>query len=232
MNAIDIDNLTHTYPDGTPGLRGVSLAIPEGVTAALIGPNGAGKSTLILHLNGILAGDGEVRVFGAPVQSDLRAVRQTVGLVFQDPDDQLFMPTVFDDVAFGPLNLGWPEERVREAVARAIRAVGLEGVEHRAPHHLSIGQKKRASIATVLVMDCRVMVLDEPSAGLDPRGRRDLIDLLRTLNRTKVIATHDLPLVEELCDYAVLLDEGRVIAQGEATELLGDTALLSAHCCL
>jgi len=232
MNAIEISNLTFTYPDGSPGLRGVSLTVPEGATTALIGPNGAGKSTLVLHLNGILAGEGEVRIFGQPVQADLRSARQTVGLVFQDPDDQLFMPTVFDDLAFGPLNLKWPEERVQEEVMRAVRAVGLEGFERRAPHHLSIGQKKRASLATVLVTDCRIMVFDEPTAGLDPRGRRDFIDLIRGLHKTKVIATHDLPLVAEMCDRVVLLDDGRVVAQGTAQELLRDRQLLAAHGCL
>jgi len=232
MNAIEISNLTFSYPDGSPGLRGVSLTVPEGATAALIGPNGAGKSTLVLHLNGILAGEGEVRIFGQPVQADLRSARQTVGLVFQDPDDQLFMPTVLDDLAFGPLNLRWPEGKVQEEVMRAVRAVGLEGFERRAPHHLSIGQKKRASLATVLVTDCRIMVLDEPTAGLDPRGRRDFIDLIRGLDKTKVIATHDLPLVEEMCDQVVLLDDGRVVAQGTAQELLRDRQLLAAHGCL
>jgi cobalt transport protein ATP-binding subunit len=232
MNALDILDLTYAYPDGSRGLSGVSLSVPEGATIAIIGPNGAGKSTLLLHFNGILAGEGEVCVFGRPVAADLRAARQAVGLVFQNPDDQLFMPTVFDDVAFGPLNLGWPEARVRSEVARALQAVGLAGFERRSPHHLSLGQKKRASLATVLVMDCRLMVLDEPTNGLDPCGRRDLIDLLGRLDKTKVIATHDLPLVEEMCDRVVLLDEGRVIAQGTTQELLGNRQLLAAHGCL
>jgi len=229
MNAVDVEDLSYTYPDGTPGLRGVSLAIPEGACAAMVGPNGAGKSTLLLHLNGLLNGNGQVSVFGRAVHEDLRAARQMVGLVFQNPEDQLFMPTVFDDVAFGPLNLGWPEERVREEVARALGAVGLEGYESRSPHHLSLGEKKRASIATVLVMDCRLMVLDEPTTGLDPRGRWQFIELIRGLDQTKIIATHDLDLVRELCDTVVILDEGRLVAHGPTTEILADHELLAEH---
>ncbi len=229
MNAVEIQNLSYTYPDGTRGLYDVSLAIPEGSRVAMVGPNGAGKSTLLLHLNGILDGHGRVSIFGQPVHDDLQAARQSVGLVFQNPDDQLFMPTVFDDVAFGPLNLGWPEERVREEVARALEAVGLSGYEDRSPHHLSLGEKKRASIATVLVMECRILVFDEPTTGLDPRGRWEFIELLRDLDATTVIATHDLGLVGELCDRVVILDDGRVVAEGLARELLADHALLAAH---
>ena len=229
MNAIEIADLAYTYPNGARGLRGLSLEIPERDCVALVGPNGAGKSTLILHLNGILKGRGEVRIFGKSVADDVLAARQAVGLVFQNPDDQLFMPTVFEDVAFGPLNLGWPKERVETEVRKALNAVGMLEHSDRAPHHLSLGQKKRCAIATVLVMDCKIMVLDEPTTGLDPRGRWDFLNLLKGLDRTKIIATHDLDLVREMCDTTVILDDGRVAAQGPTAELLDDEALLGKH---
>jgi len=229
MNAIEIEGLSYTYPDGTHGLRGVSLAVPEGGCVAMVGPNGAGKSTLLLHLNGILNGEGTVNVFGRLVHEDLQAARQLVGLVFQNPDDQLFMPTVFDDVAFGPLNLGWSEARVRDAVTQTLEAVGLEGYQERSPHHLSLGEKKRVSIATVLVMRCRIMVFDEPTTGLDPRGRWEFIDLLRGLGTTNIIATHDLDLVRELCDRIAILDDGRLVAEGRAADILADRTLLASH---
>jgi len=229
MNAIEVVDLHYTYPDGTQGLRGVTLSVPEGACLAMVGPNGAGKSTLLLHLNGILNGQGTVRVFGKAIHDDLQAARQLIGLVFQNPDDQLFMPTVFDDVAFGPLNLGWPEDRVREAVAQALDAVGLTGYGDRSPHHLSLGEKKRASIATVLVMDCRVVVFDEPTTGLDPRGRWEFIDLIRDLPATKIIATHDLDLVRTLCDRAVIMDDGQLVAEGPMADLLSNRDLLAEH---
>ena len=229
MNAIDIQDLSYTYPDGTHGLHGVSLAIPEGRSVALVGPNGAGKSTLLLHLNGILNGHGHVSVLGRRVHEDLQTTRQLVGIVFQNPDDQLFMPTVFDDVAFGPLNLGWPEPRVREEVTRALEAVGLAGYEERSPHHLSLGEKKRASIATVLVMECRILAFDEPTTGLDPRGRWEFIQLVRALPTTNIIATHDLDLVRELCDRIAVMDDGHLIAEGAASDILADRSLLAAH---
>ena len=208
---------------------GVSLTIPERECLALVGPNGAGKSTLILHLNGILDGEGDVRILGKPVADDLQSARQAVGLVFQNPDDQLFMPTVFDDVAFGPLNLGWERERVEAEVHQALAAVGMAGHEHRSPHHLSLGQKKRCAIATVLVMDCRIMVLDEPMTGLDPRGRWDFLKLLNGLDKTKIIATHDLDLVREMSDRTAIMDQGLIVAHGPTAEILDDCALLSQH---
>ncbi len=229
MNAIEITNLTYTYPNGARGLGGLSLDIPERDCVALVGPNGAGKSTLILHLNGILSGSGEVRIFDRPVADDLLAARQAVGLVFQNPDDQLFMPTVFEDVAFGPLNLRWPKERVELEVRKALAAVGMLDFADRAPHHLSLGQKKRCAIATVLVMDCKIMVLDEPTTGLDPRGRWDFLNLLKSLDKTKIIASHDLELVREMCDTTVILDDGLVVAHGPTGELLDDQELLSRH---
>jgi cobalt/nickel transport system ATP-binding protein len=229
MLALEIDDLSYTYPDGSPALRGVSLRVQEGHSVGLVGPNGAGKSTLMLHLNGILSGDGTVRVFGKPVGPDAEHARRAVGLVFQNPDDQLFMPTVFDDVAFGPLNLGWPEEKVRQKVREALAGVGADAYESRSPHHLSIGEKKRVAIATVLVMDCKILALDEPATGLDPRGRRELIELLRDMAATKLIATHDLAMVLELCDRVVVLDEGRVVIEGETREVLRQKDLLESH---
>jgi cobalt/nickel transport system ATP-binding protein len=229
MPAIEIDDLTYTYPDGSPALQGVSLHIEEGETVGLVGPNGAGKSTLMLHLNGIFSGKGSVRVCGKSVAEDLDHARRAVGLVFQNPDDQLFMPTVFDDVAFGPLNLGWPEETVREKVREALAAVRAEGFEAKSPHHLSIGEKKRIAIATVLVMDCKVLALDEPATGLDPRGRRELVELLAQLEATKIIATHDLRMVLELCDRVVVLHAGEVVADGEPRDVLGRGELLREY---
>jgi cobalt/nickel transport system ATP-binding protein len=229
MNAIEVSGLSFTYPDGTPGLQGVAFSVPEGASLALVGPNGAGKSTLMLHLNGLLDGGGEVRVLGKPVSEDVDAARQAVGLVFQNPEDQLFMPTIFDDVAFGPLNLGWPVEKVREEVDRALQAVGLGDYGHRSPHHLSLGEKKRASIATVLVMDCRILVLDEPTSGLDPRGRWELTELLNRLHTTKIIATHSLDFARATCNEAIVMDRGEIVARGPASEILEDGELLARH---
>jgi cobalt/nickel transport system ATP-binding protein len=229
MNAVEVRDLSYAYPDGTQGLSGVSLTVPEGECLAMVGPNGAGKSTLLLHLNGILNGHGQVSLFGRPIHDDLQSTRQMVGLVFQNPDDQLFMPTVFDDVAFGPLNLGWPEERVREQVTATLEAVGLAGYESRSPHHLSLGEKKRASIATVLVMECRVLVFDEPTTGLDPRGRWEFMDVIRGLDQTKIIATHDLDLVRDLCSRTAIMDAGRLVAEGVTADILADRDLLAEH---
>jgi len=230
LAAVEIEDLRYTYPDGTAALRGVSLRLERGERLGLLGPNGAGKSTLLLHLNGLLGGEGEIRIAGERVEpGTLRSIRRRVGLVFQNPDDQLFMPRVFDDVAFGPLNAGHDGEEVRRRVARALAQVGMSGAEQRPPHHLSLGQKKRVAIATVLVLDCEVLVLDEPAAGLDPRGRRGMINLLRELPLTQIIATHDLDFALELCTRAAVLDEGRLIAEGDPAELLRDHALLEAH---
>ena len=228
---IAIDNLTFAYPDGQPALHGVSLQIAAGEKIALVGPNGAGKSTLMLHLNGILGGkDAPVRVCGLPLTKEhLPVVRGKVGLVFQNPDDQLFSPTVFEDVAFGPLHLGLPEDEVRRRAGRALEQVGLAGFEDRLPHHLSLGQKKRVAIATVLSMEPEILVLDEPTAGLDPRGRRRLIDLLRELPWTMLVSTHDIRLVSELFPRTVVMDEGRIVGDGPTAELLADAPFLEAH---
>lgn len=228
--AVEIRGLRYSYPDGREALRGVDLAIAKGEKVALVGPNGAGKSTLLLHLNGILVGQGVVRVAGLDVaDGSLGRVRALVGLVFQDPDDQLFSTTVFEDVAFGPIHMGLSPAEVRERVKQALEQVGMAGFEKRMPHHLSIGEKKRIALATVLSMSPAVLVLDEPSAGLDPRARRSLISLLKTLPQTIIAASHDMHLVRELFSRMVVMDEGRVVADGPTCQILGDTALLDRH---
>jgi len=231
--AIEIRDLSFAYHDGTQALRGVSLSVPPGESVGLIGPNGAGKSTLLLHLNGSL-GDGQgerVRVFGLSVsRPHLREVRRRVGLVFQDPEDQLFCPTVFEDVAFGPLNLGFTGAELDGRVRRALADVGIpRELEDRLAHHLSYGEKRRIAIATVLSMDAEILALDEPTANLDPAGRRGLIALLAGLPLTKLIATHDLEMALEVCRRVVLLDGGRVAADGPAREILADEALMREH---
>jgi len=227
---IEIDNLVYTYPDGQQALKGVNLRVWEGEKVAIIGPNGAGKTTLLLHLNGILNGDGMVRVMGTEVRGrHLGAIRAKVGMVFQDPDDQLFSPTVFEDVAFGPLHSGLPEEEVRRRVRRALAQVGMEGFENRMPHHLSLGERKRIAIATVLSMDPAILVLDEPSSELDPRSRRSLIQLLERLPQTMLVASHDMRLVRDLCPRTVIMDEGRIVADGPTGRLLADAELLVRH---
>ncbi|MFH1382860.1 MAG: ABC transporter ATP-binding protein [Chloroflexota bacterium] len=227
---VRIDGLSFNYPDGQGALTRVNLTIYQGETVALIGPNGAGKSTLLLHLNGILRTDGVVKIFGQPVaDKNLRWVRSKVGLVFQNPDDQLFSPTVFDDVAFGPINLGYDEAEVRQAVARALESVGLTGFEKRSSHHLSIGEKKRVAMATVLAMSPEILGIDEPTSNLDPRSKWSLIELLRKLPATKIIATHDLELVQALCSRTIILDGGRIIADDATESILADKPLLRAH---
>lgn len=227
---IEITSLSYTYPDGQEALHSVNLQVAPGERVALVGPNGAGKSTLLLHLNGILNGSGKVCIGGEPVSKEnLPRIRGQVGLVFQSPDDQLFSPTVFDDVAFGPIYQGLPPDEVRHRVAAALAAVGLSHYAGRASHHLSAGEKKRAAIATVLAMHPEVLALDEPTAGLDPRARRTLIDLLRTLPQTLVIATHDLALVDDLLPRMVVMDAGAIVADGPTVELLADRALLERH---
>jgi len=230
-HTLEVTDLHFKYPDGHDALRGVTLSIAPGEKVALVGPNGAGKSTLMLHLNGILAVQkGEVCSCGLPVRKDnLGKVRAAVGLVFQDPDDQLFSPTVFDDVAFGPLHMGLPEPEVRQRVAAALGSVGMGDAINRVSHHLSVGQKKRIAIATVLSMKPEVLVLDEPSAGLDPRARRSLINLLRELPQTMLVSTHDILMVRELFPRTVIMDQGRVVADGPTSQILTDATLLEAH---
>ena len=229
-DAIVIEGLTYTYADGTQALADVSLTVRAGQRVGLVGPNGAGKSTLLLHLNGLLAGSGRVEACGIPVTDGrLDEVRLKVGLVFQDPDDQLFMPTVFDDVAFGPLNMGMKRDQVEAGVEESLRRVDMLHALGRSSHHLSFGERKRVCIATVLAMAPEVLALDEPTANLDPRHRRELIRLLDGLPNAMVIASHDLDAVLDLCQRVVLLDEGRVAADGPAREVLTDRTLLEAH---
>jgi cobalt/nickel transport system ATP-binding protein len=208
----------------------VSLNLCEGDKVALVGPNGAGKSTLMLHLNGILSGEGEMSIAGMRIEPDnLPAIRAMVGLVFQSPDDQLFSPTVFEDVAFGPLHMGLPEDEVRARVDEALEMVRMCDYRDRLSHHLSVGEKKRIAIATVLSMRPQILVLDEPSAGLDPRARRSLINLLRDLPITMLVSSHDLRMVQELFPRMVIMDEGKIVADGPTLELMEDEALLEAH---
>ncbi|MEN9936445.1 MAG: hypothetical protein RLZZ387_3024 [Chloroflexota bacterium] len=228
--SLEVDDLHFTYPDGHVALRGVTLRIARGEKVALVGPNGAGKSTLMLQLNGILTGKGQIAVGGVALdKKSLPLVRARVGLVFQNPDDQLFSPTVFEDVAFGPLHMGHPEADVRSRVARALELVGMSAYVDRLSHHLSVGEKKRIAVATVLAMDPEILVLDEPSAGLDPRARRTLINLLRELPHTMLVSTHDLLMVRELFDRMVIVDHGHVVADGPTDLLLNDERLLEAH---
>lgn len=229
-HTIEMRNLNYAYPDGTRALNGVSFFIEPGEKTALVGPNGAGKSTLLLHMNGILDGEGEILVAGMPVtESTLPEVRAAVGLVFQDPDDQLFSQTVYEDVAFGPTYMGLPEAEVRQRVARALEAVAMLGSETRVPHHLSGGEKKRVAIATVLSMDPEILALDEPTSGLDPRSRRGLVQLLRDLPQTMLISTHDMRLVAELSSRTIVIDEGVIVADGPTVEILSDVSILEPH---
>lgn len=228
---VEIEHLTFSYPDGHPALSDVSLNLGHGDKVALVGPNGAGKSTLLLHLNGILPRQsGELRISELDVSGkNLGRVRALVGLVFQQPDDQLFSPTVFDDVAFGPIYQGLPQSEITQRVTEALDQVGMGDYIDRVSHHLSVGEKKRIAIASVLSMHPAVLVLDEPTAGLDPRARRTLIELLRQLPQTMIVATHDLPMVRELLPRTIVMDHGQVVADGPTTGILSDPRLLAAH---
>ena len=229
--ALEVRGLAYAYPDGRQALYGVDLVVGHGERVAILGPNGAGKTTLVLHLNGVLGGGaGGVRVTGLPVvKENLQEVRRRVGIVFQDPDDQLFMPSVRDDVAFGPANLGLRGAALAARVERALAAVGMEELAHRPPHHLSFGQRRRVAVATVLAMEPTILVLDEPSSNLDPSARRELADILRSLDLTVVIVTHDLPYALELCPRAVVMNGGVIVADGPTPELLADRALMAAN---
>lgn len=227
---IKLDNLSYCYPDGQTAISGISLTIRQGESVALIGPNGAGKSTLLLHLNGILHTDGAVKILGKTVdERNMKWVRSKVGLVFQSPDDQLFSPTVFDDVAFGPINAGYSPTEIQRRVVEALKLVEMSGYERRSPHHLSTGEKKRIAIATVLSMSPEILVIDEPTSNLDPRSKWSFIRLLQDLTLTKIIATHDLELVKALCPRTVILDRGKLIVDGVTSDILSNTELLAAH---
>jgi len=226
-----LQNVSYRYPDGTEALRDISVLLRHEQRVALLGPNGAGKSTLIAHLNGIVSAQtGTVLVEDVPLTPQtLATVRRRIGVVFQDPDNMLFMTTIEDDIAFGPRNSGLPEDQVQERVARALAATGLEGLESKPGMHLSFGQKKRASIAAVLAMEPAVLVLDEPTSNLDPRGRAEMLAFLRGLDVTLLMATHDLDAAWTLCDRALVIDEGRLVADGEAHTIMSDRELMLAH---
>ncbi|TAK21358.1 MAG: ABC transporter ATP-binding protein [Chloroflexota bacterium] len=229
-SALRVADLRFAYPDGTTALRGVSFVIEPGEKIALVGPNGAGKSTLMLHLNGILIGDGAIDVEGVPVSpATIGRIRAMVGLVFQNPDDQLFSPTVRDDVAYGPLHMGHARAETQARVERALAAVGVLELADRMSHHLSVGQKKRVAIATVLSMDPTLLVIDEPTAGLDPRGRRQLIGVLRDMPQTMLVSTHDMRMVGEVFHRVIVMDDGHIVADGPTASILNDEALLTRH---
>lgn len=257
---IEIKKLSFTYPDGTLALKNINLDIDEQESIGIIGPNGAGKSTLLLHFNGILpVQEGEIKIFGLSLEhKNLDMIRQSVGLVFQDPDDQLFMPTVFDDVAFGPLNLGYGKEEVEKRVKKALTAVGLSrpfaqddsanskngrvlpasscakgrdlpDIGKRLAHHLSLGEKKRVSLATVLAMDLKILLLDEPTANLDARAKKQIVKIIGALPVVKIIATHNLDLVSFLCNRVIVLDQGEKVAEGKTESILADENLLQKY---
>jgi len=226
---VEVDDLHYTYPDQTPALRGVSFRITHGESVAVVGANGAGKSTLLLHLNGYLTPiRGQVRIGDFPLTREtLQDIRRTVGMIFQDPDDQLFMPTVFDDVAFGPLNLGLPPQDVEKRVEEALSQMDVSHLRDRPPFRLSGGEKRAVAIASVLSMSPDILVMDEPTTGLDPRARRLLIERLATFPHTRIIATHDLDLVLDLCRRTIVIHEGRVTADGPAADIFADEQLLA-----
>ena len=232
--SLEISGLAYAYPDGNQALYGVNLSINQGERVALLGPNGAGKTTLVLHLNGIIPTmQGQVRVAGELVDSknaeSIKSIRHKVGIVFQDPDDQLFMPTVGQDVAFGPYNAGLRGIELEKAVKEALELVGMSEFIDRPPHHLSFGQRRRVAVATVLAMKPEILVLDEPSSNLDPAARRELAEIITSLDVTLLMVTHDLPFAYELCQRAVILSAGVVAADDEISSVLANKQLLNAH---
>jgi len=231
VNAIHIEALRYVYPDGQVALDGIDLTVASGERVAVLGPNGAGKTTLMLHLNGVLtATGGSIQISGISLErKTLHDIRRRVGLVFQDPDDQLFMPTVAQDVAFGPANFGLSGDALTARVARALDTVSLTDDADRSPAHLSAGQRRRAALATVLACEPDILVLDEPSANLDPVARRELAETLSGLGATMLIVTHDLPYAAQLCDRAVVMDGGAIVADGAIADILSDPELLAAH---
>jgi cobalt/nickel transport system ATP-binding protein len=229
--SLEVSDLSFSYPDGHQALRDVELHVHHGERVALLGPNGAGKTTLLLHLNGILRpSSGTVRVAGLEISDEsVLEVRRRVGLVFQDPDDQLFMPTVGQDVAFGPANFGVEGIELDNLVIEALTAVSMLDAVERAPHHLSYGERRRVAIATVLAMKPEVIVLDEPTSNLDPASRRELVDVLRHLPITQLVVTHDLPFALELCPRSLVMDGGHIVAGDSTVEILSDETLMKAH---
>jgi len=234
MPSLEIKELAFAYPDGNQALYGVNLSIQKGERVALLGPNGAGKTTLVMHMNGIHpTSHGSIHVAGQLVDSknkeSIKQIRSKVGIVFQDPDDQLFMPTVGEDVAFGPYNMGLRDAELSKVVDEALELVGMSEFKDRPPHHLSFGQRRRVAVATVLAMKPEILILDEPSSNLDPASRRELADILRSLDITIVMVTHDLPYAFELCERSVILSGGIIVADSDTKVILKDQALLKSH---
>lgn len=226
-HAIVVEGLNFNYPDGTPALKDITLKVREGETLGILGANGAGKSTLALHFNGILTGSGKVTVKGREInRKNMQEIRNIVGLLFQDPDDQLFSPTVKEDVGFGPLNQRRQPEEVEEAVKLALERVGMQGSENRSPHHMSFGEKKRVALATILSMDPEILVLDEPVSNLDPRGKREFTEFISTLAATKLIITHDLGMARKICDRVIVMNCGKIISDGNVSILDDEEFLL------
>ena len=230
-NYLKINNLSYSYPDGHKALSSVSFSIDQGESISILGPNGAGKTTLILHLNGILGKlSGEIEVSGLKyIPDNIDKIRKTVGVVFQDPDDQLFMPTVIEDVMFGPKNFGFTQKEAEENSLEALKMVGMEKFEDRAPHHLSFGQKRKVAIATVLASKPKLLVLDEPASNLDPTSRKDLIDILKSLNISLILVTHDLPMALEICERSLVLNEGEVKKDDLTINILKDEKFMKKN---
>ena len=228
---LKINNLSYAYPDGHKALKGIDFSINQGESIAILGPNGAGKTTLILHLNGILGElEGEIKVDGLEYSSEnIGKIRKTVGVVFQDPDDQLFMPTVIEDVMFGPKNFGYSNEESETNAVEALKMVGMENFQDRAPHHLSFGQKRKVAIATVLASKPKLLVLDEPASNLDPASRRDLIDILIKLDISIILVTHDLPMALEICERSLVLNEGVIKEDSLTKDILQNSQLMKEN---
>ena len=228
---LKINNLSYAYPDGHKALKGIDFSINKGESIAILGPNGAGKTTLILHLNGILGElKGEIEVDGLEYSSEnIGKIRKTVGVVFQDPDDQLFMPTVIEDVMFGPKNFGYSNEESETNAVEALKMVGMENFQDRAPHHLSFGQKRKVAIATVLASKPKLLVLDEPASNLDPASRRDLIDILIKLDISIILVTHDLPMALEICERSLVLNEGIIKEDSLTKDILQNKQLMKEN---
>lgn len=230
IKALELENISYSYPDGIKAIDGINLSVDESESVGLIGPNGAGKTTLLLALCGLFRTSGAIKVLGRESNNgNLIEIRKQIGLVFQNPDDQLFMPTVAEDIAFGPLNLGVEKERILEMVRESLKAVDLAGFEERSPHHLSLGEKKRISLATVLVMKPKILLLDEPTSSMDPRGRREFMELINGIPATKIIASHDLDMIGQLTQSVIILNHGRITAQGNTAEILSNKDLLGSN---
>lgn len=232
--SVRVSNLHYAYPDGNRALNGVNLTIASKERVALLGPNGAGKTTLVMHLNGILSPtSGAISIADFTLDSSnkeiTKRVREQVGIVFQDPDDQLFMPTVYEDVAFGPTNMGLTETEIEERSVHALELVGMLSLKDRAPHHLSFGQRRRVAVATVLAMEPEILILDEPSSNLDPASRRELSEILLDLDVTILMVTHDLPYAFEICERSLILNQGQIVADDSTTSILRDSELLTAN---